>query len=49
MHASFTSILFPVYNTFGYQATLLLAAIGEIAITLWLLVWGAKEEKMMKN
>jgi len=42
MQASFTSILFPSYSAFVSQPTLLLVAIGEISITLWLLIKGVK-------
>jgi len=42
MHASFVSILFPSYSAFVNQPTLLLVAIGEISITLWLLIKGVK-------
>jgi hypothetical protein len=39
---SFISILFPSYSSFVNQPTLLLVAIGEISITLWLLIKGVK-------
>jgi hypothetical protein len=39
---SFVSILFPGYSSFVNQPTLLLVAIGEISITLWLLIKGVK-------
>jgi hypothetical protein len=35
-------ILFPVYSSFVKYPTLLLVAIGEISITLWLLIKGVK-------
>ncbi len=35
-------ILFPSYSSFLKQPTLLLVAIGEISITLWLLIKGVK-------
>jgi hypothetical protein len=45
IHASFASILFPgYYNTFVNQPTLLLVAIGEISITLWLLIKGIRND-----
>ena len=42
MHASFASILFPGYSAFVNQPTLLLVAIGEFSITLWLIIKGVK-------
>jgi hypothetical protein len=39
---SFVSLLFPDYSSFVNQPTLLLVAIGEISITLWLLIKGVK-------
>jgi hypothetical protein len=39
---SFVSILFPGYSSFVNQPALLLVAIGEISITLWLLIKGLK-------
>ncbi len=39
---SFISLLFPSYHAFVNQPTLLLVAIGEISITLWLLIKGVK-------
>lgn len=44
MQASFTSILFPSYSAFMSQATLILVAIGEISITLWLLIKGVNKD-----
>jgi hypothetical protein len=35
-------MLFPEYRAFVKQPTLLLVAIGEISITLWLLIKGIK-------
>ena len=42
MNGSFVSLLFPSYSAFVNQPTLLLVAIGEISITLWLLIKGVK-------
>ncbi len=42
MNNSLVSLLFPSYNTLVNQPTLLLVAIGEISITLWLLIKGVK-------
>ena len=42
MSSSFVSLLFPGYSAFISQPTLLLVAIGEISITLWLLIKGVK-------
>lgn len=42
MTDSLVSLLFPDYSAFINQPTLLLAAIGEISITLWLLIKGVK-------
>ncbi|MFC2151823.1 DUF4386 domain-containing protein [Bacteroidota bacterium] len=39
---SFVAILFPSYNPIFSKPTLLLVAIGEISIMLWLLIKGAK-------
>ncbi|MBT8387922.1 MAG: DUF4386 domain-containing protein, partial [Ignavibacteria bacterium] len=36
------ALLFPGLSSFVKQPTLLLAAIGEISITLWLLIKGVK-------
>ncbi|MBU0561492.1 MAG: DUF4386 domain-containing protein [Bacteroidetes bacterium] len=36
------ALLFPSYSSFVKQPTLLLVAIGEISITLWLLIKGVK-------
>jgi hypothetical protein len=36
------ALLFPSYSSFVEQPTLLLVAIGEISITLWLLIKGVK-------
>ena len=38
-------ILFPSYSSFVKYPTLLLVAIGEISITLWLLIKGVKTKK----
>jgi hypothetical protein len=38
-------ILFPNYSSFAKYPTLLLAAIGEISITLWLLIKGVKTKE----
>jgi Domain of unknown function (DUF4386) len=45
MHASLASILFPSYSALVNKPTLLLVAIGEISITLWLLIIGVKVEQ----
>ncbi len=42
MNDSLVSLLFPSYSAFVNQPTLLLVAIGEISITLWLLIKGVK-------
>jgi hypothetical protein len=42
MNSSLVSLLFPSYSAFVNQPTLLLVAIGEISITLWLLIRGVK-------
>lgn len=42
INSSLTSLLFPSYSTFVSQPTLLLVAIGEISITLWLIIKGVK-------
>jgi hypothetical protein len=42
MNDSFVSLLFPSYRAFVNQPTLLFVAIGEISITLWLLIKGVK-------
>lgn len=48
IHASFASILFPsYYSTFVNQPTLLLVAIGEISITLWLLIKGIRNDRLI--
>ena len=39
------AILLPNYSSFVKQPTLLLAAIGEISITLWLLIKGVKTQE----
>ena len=44
MHAGFASVLFSGYSAFVNQATLLLVAIGEISITLQLLIKGIKND-----
>ena len=41
---SFISLLFPIYGVYVNQPTLLFAAIGEISITLWLLIKGVKTQ-----
>jgi len=38
-------IFFPYYSSFVKYPTLLLAAVGEISITLWLLIKGVKSEE----
>lgn len=42
MNSSLVSLLFPGFSAFVNQPTLLLVAIGEISITLWLLIKGVK-------
>ena len=42
INASFVDILFPSYSALVSKPTLLLVAIGEISITLWLLIKGVK-------
>ncbi len=42
MNSSLISLLFPSYSAIVNQPTLLLVAIGEISITLWLLIKGVK-------
>ncbi|MFC1481755.1 DUF4386 domain-containing protein [Candidatus Neomarinimicrobiota bacterium] len=42
MNLSLGSLLFPGYSAFVYGPTLLLVAIGEISITLWLLIKGVQ-------
>jgi len=42
MIASFIALLFPGYQTFVNQPTLLIVAVGEISIMLWLLIKGVK-------
>lgn len=42
MNSSFVSLLFPSFSAYVTQPTLLLVAIGEISITLWLLIKGVK-------
>lgn len=39
------ALLFPSYSSFVKSPTLLLAAIGEISITLWLLIKGVKTQE----
>ncbi len=39
-------ILFPYYSSFVKYPTLLLAAVGEISITLWLLIKGVKTKEL---
>jgi hypothetical protein len=39
---SFVTILYPAYSSYLNQPTLLLAALGELSITLWLLIKGVK-------
>jgi hypothetical protein len=41
---SSVALLFPIYSSFVKQPTLLLVAIGEISITLWLLIKGVKTQ-----
>jgi len=43
MNSSLISLLFPGYSAIVNQPTLLLVAIGEISITLWLLIKGVKD------
>ncbi len=43
MNSSLISLLFPSYSAIVNQPTLLLVAIGEISITLWLLIKGVKD------
>jgi len=43
MNSSLISLLFPSYGAIVTQPTLLLVAIGEISITLWLLLKGVKK------
>jgi len=45
MNNSLVSLLFPSYSAFVNQPTLLLVALGEISIMLWLLIKGAKISK----
>ncbi|MBT8378985.1 MAG: DUF4386 domain-containing protein [Ignavibacteria bacterium] len=45
MIASTIGILFPNYSSFVKYPTLLIVAIGEISITLWLLIKGVKTQK----
>jgi hypothetical protein len=42
INSSSISLLFPSHSAFVNQPTLLLVAIGEISITLWLLIKGVK-------
>jgi hypothetical protein len=42
INSSLVSLLFPSYSAIVNQPTLLLVAIGEISITLWLLIKGVK-------
>ena len=42
LNSSFVAILFPDNSAFVNQPTLILVAIGEISITLWLLIKGVK-------
>ena len=44
MNDSFVSLLFPDFSAFVNQPTLILVAIGEISITLWLLIKGIKND-----
>lgn len=44
MNYSLVSLLFPSYSAFVNQPTLLLVAIGEISITLWLLIKGVNNK-----
>ena len=43
INSSLISLLFPSYSAIVNQPTLLLVAIGEISITLWLLIKGVKD------
>ena len=43
INSSLLSLLFPSYSAIVNQPTLLLVAIGEISITLWLLIRGVKD------
>jgi hypothetical protein len=42
MNLSLGTLLFPSYSAFVSQPTLLLVAIGEISIMLWLLIKGVR-------
>jgi hypothetical protein len=42
INSSLTSLLFPSYSKFVSLPTLILVAMGEISITLWLLIKGVK-------
>jgi hypothetical protein len=46
INSSLISLLFPGYSVIVNQPTLLLVAIGEISITLWLLIKGVKVSKL---
>jgi hypothetical protein len=46
INSSLISLLFPDYSVIVNQPTLLLVAIGEISITLWLLIKGVKVSKL---
>jgi hypothetical protein len=41
--ASFVSLLFPTYQTITTQIAMPFWILGEISITLWLLIWGVKD------
>lgn len=43
INSSFVSLLFPSYSAFVNQPTLLLVAIGEISIMVWLLIKGVTD------
>ena len=43
INSSLISLLFPIYSAIVNQPTLLLVALGEISITLWLLIKGVKD------
>lgn len=44
---SFISLLFPSYSAFVNRPTLLFVAIGEISITLWLLIKGVRKQEQV--
>jgi hypothetical protein len=49
INSSFVSLLFPSYSAIVNSPTLLLVAIGEISITLWLLIKGVKNNISLIN